>query len=80
MFFQWFCKEAAPQACIVMNQHGQSTASAWLQVDHVLKPENFAKVEKATVLYSAGFFITASPESVKDRGSSMHANTTKFTA
>jgi hypothetical protein len=29
-----------------------------LQAEHLLKPENWACVEKARVAYSAGFFIT----------------------
>jgi adenosine kinase len=29
-----------------------------MQVDHVKKPENWAVVEAARVIYSAGFFIT----------------------
>jgi adenosine kinase len=35
-----------------------------LQADHVLKPENWSVVESARVVYSAGFFITVSPESI----------------
>ena len=34
------------------------------QVDHVKQPENWALVEAAQVIYSAGFFITVSPESI----------------
>ena len=34
------------------------------QVDHVKQPENWALVEAARVIYSAGFFITVSPESI----------------
>jgi len=34
------------------------------KVSHVQQPENWAIVEKAKVIYSAGFFITASPESI----------------
>ncbi|KAK9811523.1 hypothetical protein WJX72_005257 [[Myrmecia] bisecta] len=34
------------------------------KVDHLKQPENFALVERARVLYSAGFFITVSPESI----------------
>lgn len=36
----------------------------YLQVDHVKQPENWALVEAARVIYSAGFFITVSPESI----------------
>lgn len=34
------------------------------QVDHVKKPDNWALLEAARVVYSAGFFITVSPESI----------------
>jgi adenosine kinase len=34
------------------------------KVEHVNKPENWAIVEAARVIYSAGFFITVSPESI----------------
>ncbi|KAF6257524.1 Ribokinase-like protein [Scenedesmus sp. NREL 46B-D3] len=34
------------------------------KADHVQKPENWAIVESARVVYSAGFFITVSPESI----------------
>ncbi len=34
------------------------------QVDHVKQPENWALVEAARVVYSAGFFITVSPEAI----------------
>ncbi|EIE21409.1 adenosine kinase isoform 1T-like protein [Coccomyxa subellipsoidea C-169] len=34
------------------------------KVDHVKQPENWALVEAARVIYSAGFFITVSPESI----------------
>jgi pfkB family carbohydrate kinase len=33
-------------------------------VEHVKAPENWALVERARVIYSAGFFITVSPESI----------------
>ena len=35
-----------------------------MQVDHVKQSENWALVEAAQVIYSAGFFITVSPESI----------------
>ena len=35
-----------------------------LQVSHVQQADNWKVVEKAKVIYSAGFFITASPESI----------------
>jgi sugar/nucleoside kinase (ribokinase family) len=34
------------------------------QVSHVQQPENWAVIEKAQVIYSAGFFITVSPEAI----------------
>jgi adenosine kinase len=35
------------------------------KVDHVKQAENWAVVEKAEVCYSAGFFVTVSPESIE---------------
>lgn len=35
-----------------------------LQADHLNKPENFELLEQAQVIYSAGFFLTVSPESI----------------
>lgn len=35
-----------------------------IQVDHVKKAENWSVVESARVIYSAGFFITVSPDSI----------------
>lgn len=34
------------------------------KIDHLKKPENWAFVEKAKYIYSAGFFLTVSPESM----------------
>ena len=34
------------------------------QADHLNKPENFELLEQARVIYSAGFFLTVSPESI----------------
>merc|ERR1712174_193298 len=34
-------------------------------VDHVKKPENMKLVQEAKIIYSAGFFITVSTESMK---------------
>jgi adenosine kinase len=34
------------------------------KIDHLKKPENWAVVEAAKVIYSAGFFITVSPDSM----------------
>jgi len=33
-------------------------------VDHVKQPDNWAVVEKAKLIYSAGFFITVSPDAI----------------
>lgn len=35
------------------------------QVDHLMKPENLALLEKARVVYCTGFFITVSPDSIR---------------
>merc|ERR1711933_636340 len=35
------------------------------KVDHVSQPENWKIVEGAKIIYSAGFFITVSPESIE---------------
>ena len=35
-----------------------------MQVDHLTQPENTAILKAAKVVYSAGFFITVSPESI----------------
>ena len=34
------------------------------QASHVQQPENWAVIEKAQIIYSAGFFITVSPEAI----------------
>lgn len=34
------------------------------KIEHLMQPENWALVEKARVIYSAGFFITVSPDSM----------------
>lgn len=34
------------------------------QVDHLKQPENMKLLEDAKVVYSAGFFVTVSPESI----------------
>lgn len=38
--------------------------AACAQVDHTREEDNWAVVEKADVVYSAGFFITVSPEAI----------------
>ncbi|XP_051114015.1 adenosine kinase 2-like [Andrographis paniculata] len=40
------------------------SAANCYKIDHLKKPENWALVEKAKYIYSAGFFLTVSPESV----------------
>jgi len=35
------------------------------KADHVKQPQNWAIVEKAKIIYSAGFFITVSPEAIE---------------
>ena len=40
-------------------------SSAHHQVEHTKQPENWAVVEKARIIYSAGFFITVSPEAIQ---------------
>ena len=47
-----------------MSLYSVSRIMGNLQVDHVKQPENWALVEAAQVIYSAGFFITVSPESI----------------
>jgi hypothetical protein len=49
---------AYQQLVLVQDTH---TRALFAQVDHAKKPENWAIVEAARVIYSAGFFITVSP-------------------
>merc|ERR1719160_316253 len=35
------------------------------KIDHVKQPENWKIVEQAKIIYSAGFFITVSPDSMR---------------
>lgn len=35
------------------------------QVSHVMRPENWRLVEDAKIVYSAGFFMTTSPDTIK---------------
>lgn len=35
-----------------------------VQVDHLKEKDNFALLEQARIIYSAGFFLTASAESM----------------
>lgn len=43
-----------------------SLNSCCLQVEHLRRKENWALLEKARVIYSAGFFITVSEDSIMD--------------
>ncbi|KAL6766359.1 FAP278 [Auxenochlorella protothecoides x Auxenochlorella symbiontica] len=54
-------------ACIVGGERSlvaNLAAANNYKIDHLLKPENWAVVEAARVIYSAGFFITVSPDSM----------------
>ena len=54
-------------ACIVGGERSlvaNLAAANNYKIDHLNKPENWAVVEAARVFYSAGFFITVSPESM----------------
>jgi adenosine kinase len=54
-------------ACIVGGERSlvaNLAAANNYKVEHLMQPENFACLEKARVIYSAGFFITVSPESM----------------
>ena len=48
-----------------MNEPDTEMASLCVQVDHVKQAEHWKLVEAARVVYSAGFFITVSPDSIK---------------
>ena len=50
--------------CKLLKTSHQACTLGLAQVDHVSQPENWAVVEKAKLVYSAGFFITVSPESI----------------
>lgn len=62
--------EAATGTCAVCVVGGERSLVANLaaannfKADFIKKPENMALLEKARVVYSAGFFITVSPESI----------------
>jgi adenosine kinase len=54
-------------ACIVGGERSlvaNLAAANNYKVDHLKRPENWSVVESARVFYSAGFFITVSPESM----------------
>lgn len=56
-------------ACVVVDKDrslcANLAAANSYKVDHLKQAENWAVVEKAKVFYSAGFFITVSPESIE---------------
>ena len=61
--YDWYMQvEHADMQCRLLIQGGENLTR--VQVDHVKQAENWKIVEKAKVIYSAGFFITASPESI----------------
>ncbi|KAH8954997.1 hypothetical protein BDL97_08G111300 [Sphagnum fallax] len=63
-------RTAATGTCAVLVVGGERSLVAYLsaaakfKVDHLQKPEIWALVEKAQYFYSAGFFLTVSPESI----------------
>jgi adenosine kinase len=56
-------------ACLIMDKERSLCtllgAANNYKVDHVKKPENWKVVEDAKIVYSAGFFITVSPEAIE---------------
>jgi len=56
-------------ACLILDKERSLctnlAAANNYKVDHVKKPENWKIVEDAKIVYSAGFFITVSPESIE---------------
>jgi len=56
-------------ACLILDKERSLctnlAAANNYKVDHVKKPENWKIVESAKIVYSAGFFITVSPESIE---------------
>jgi len=59
---QWFPRRLNPKR--EGPNYALIKAAVPVQVDHVKRPENWRLVEAARVVYSAGFFITVSPESI----------------
>jgi len=71
VFANYFVDEATPTGtCGVLVKDGERSLVAALNAannykhEHLLKPENFKLVEAARFYYSAGFFLTVSPESI----------------
>jgi len=56
-------------ACLIMDKERSLctllAAANNYKVDHVKQPENWKIVEQAKIIYSAGFFITVSPEAIE---------------
>lgn len=52
------------QQCLLTVLLSPAATNFVLQVDHVKQPGNWSAVESARVIYSAGFFITVSPDSI----------------
>jgi len=54
--------------CVVDNERSlvaNLSAANNYKVDHLKKPENMAILEKAKVVYSAGFFVTVCPDAIE---------------
>ena len=58
------CRRGGRRALCCHARAACLTLRCW-QVDHVKQAEHWKLVEAARVIYSAGFFITVSPESIK---------------
>jgi adenosine kinase len=56
-------------ACLILDKERSLctnlAAANNYKIDHVKKPENWKIVEDAKIVYSAGFFITVSPDSIE---------------
>ncbi|CAE7770391.1 ADK2 [Symbiodinium pilosum] len=63
-------REAATGTCAVTILDGERSLTTRLgaanmyKLDHAKQPENFTLLRSAKIIYSAGFFITVSPESI----------------
>jgi len=59
-------------ACAILNKErsliANLAAANKYDVSHLEQPEVFAAVEKASIIYSAGFFLTVSPASIMKAG------------
>ncbi|CAK0880168.1 unnamed protein product [Prorocentrum cordatum] len=56
-------------ACLIMDKERSLCTSLGAannyKVEHVKQPQNWAIVERARIMYSAGFFITVSPDAIE---------------